>query len=202
MIIGMKLFYHLRTKTMSAIPTEALHVILYFTKSLEKLGIELSETKLYKLLRFTSLEFADTWWSVFLEDIFVKKQYGPVPIRICNYINDIKNNDSLESKFIEVQSEEKQGYTTVYVQNTIVARRDPDTNFLTESMIQAMDTIIQKYANRTAKTLSDLSHGWKARNAAKDEEMIDISLDMNNEKYKELVREQQENMLYFMDLAS
>ena len=185
---------------MSAISTEALHVILYFTKKLEELEIELSETKLYKLLWFATLEFADKWGSIFLEDIFIKKQYGPVPIRIKNYIQDIKNTDSLESKFLEVKSEEKQGYNTVYVQNNIFAKTEPDMTFLTDPMVQIMDSIVQSYANCTAKSLSELSHSGKARNAVNDEEIIDISLDMKNEDYQELVKEQQENILYFMEI--
>lgn len=174
-----------------------IQVVLYIANKLAKLGIELSETKLYKLLRFTSLWMADNKWDLILQDVFIRKQFWPVPENISEYIGDLKISEGGKDDFIQITQECKPWYGPWYTQNTIVALQDYDEKYFTPNMKEALDETIATYAPEKASKLSDMSHS-KAWTKADNRQLVDITEDMENESFKELVKEQYEDTIYVL----
>ena len=174
-----------------------IQVVLYIANKLKEKGVELGETKLYKLLWFASLWMADHKWSLILQDAFIKKQFWPVPEYLREYINDIKTSKGSQDSYIKIISEEKEWYRGWYSQNTIESLQSYDPDYLTQDIQEALDFTIEKYGGKSAGTLSDMSHStaWKD---ADDGKVIDITKDMNQEKYKELVKEEYQNTIWIL----
>lgn len=174
-----------------------IQVVLYIANKLKEKGIELWETKLYKLLWFASLWMANNQWSLILKDAFIKKQFWPVPENLREYIDDIKNLKSGQNEYIKITLEHKNWYRWEYKQNTIEALQDYNDDFFTPSMKEALDKTIEIYSWESAGTLSDMSHSdaWKE---AEDDKVIDITKDMTEDKYKELVKEEYQNTIWIL----
>lgn len=174
-----------------------IQVVLYIANKLKEKWIELSETKLYKLLWFASLWMADNAYSLIFHDVFIKKQFWPVPENLNAYIDEIKESQTGKDMFISVRQESKNGFGDGYKQNTIEALQQYDEKYFTPNMKKALDETIKKYGSEKASKLSDISHS-KAWNDATDHNLVDITKDMTNEDYKEIVKEQYEDIVYIL----
>lgn len=174
-----------------------IQVVLYIANKLATLGIELWETKLYKLLRFASLWMADNKWDLILQDVFIRKQFWPVPENTSEYINDLKISEGWQDEFLQITQECKPWYGPWYIQNTIKALQNYDEKYFTPGMKEALDRTIEKYAPTKASKLSDMSHS-KAWDKADNRQLVDITEDMTNNSFKELVKEQYEDTVYVL----
>ena len=140
---------------------------------------------------------ADNKWDLILQDVFIRKQFWPVPENICDYIQDIKTSENWQDAHIKITQEAKDWFGPWYTQNTIEALQDYNEDYFTPSSKQALDETIKIYAPEKASKLSDMSHS-KARNKANNRQLIDITEDMTNDSFKELIKEQYEDTVYVL----
>lgn len=162
--------------------------IVYLSKNLQKNGHSMSETKLYKLLWFANLNYADNHGDLLFSDLFLKKDYWPVPELIYDYIDNVKSKWS--DDFIEISTSFWESFSRAGKQNTIKALTDANDDFLTPSMKDSLDFAIKNYGNKSAWELSNLTHKrWGAWDVASYGSVVDLTIDMQNHDMKELVEE-------------
>lgn len=149
----------------------------------------ISKFKLYKLIWFSSLLMAEQYQTSIFQDYFIKKEKWPVPIRTSAFVEEIvKKNKS-----------ELIGYDNISKNFFLKKKSDFDINYWKNTWIdKVFDEIIQKYGKLTDEDLSLLSHK-KAWKDAKDEDFIDLSLDLQNKDCKDLIQELYVNFYWMMN---
>jgi transcriptional regulator with XRE-family HTH domain len=138
-------------------------VLLYI---LEKVGARpnIGETAIYKLLYFIDFDYYEKFEEQLIGAKYIKNHFGPTPIEFKNIIAkmQIKNEiEKIKSKYFQ------------YEQKKYLPRRTPDLNILSAREIQHIDDVLSRLAGKSAKELSEYSHGdipWKVH---KNGEVID-----------------------------
>lgn len=171
-----------------------INFTLYIAHKLKEMWVLLTETKLYKLLWFTSIALADEQGSLLLQDVFLKRKFWPVPEQWHNYIDSLKLSETKQDEDIKIKIE----FDYPYEYHIIEPLREYDESYFTESDKKALDKIIDKYWRQTASELSGLSHDT-ARNEVDNYQVIDITKDMKNEYYKDIIKEQYLNIIWIIN---
>lgn len=162
--------------------------IVYLSTKLHEKWIALNETKLYKLLWFASLDYADNNGDLLFSDLFIKKDYWPVPELGYDYIDNVKSK--WKDEFIEISTSFWNSFSSNGKENKIKHLSQVDEDFLTESMKESLDYAINNYAKKSATELSLITHKkWNAWDVASYWSVIDLTIDMQNHSMKELVKE-------------
>ena len=139
-------------------------------------------TKLYKLLWFASIEYADLYGGILVKDVFMKKQFWPVPELGKDYIDSVRGAYWQKDENIQITSKIVNGYEHICIEPL----RAYDSEYFTEYDISVLDAIIAKYGKERATDLSKLSHDT-AWDTARMHGKVDITLDMKESKYKPIV---------------
>ena len=148
---------------------------------------EVTKMKLAKLLYFADVEHLLMYGRPITGDRYIKMEHGPVP---SNGYDLIKRNDRASREDQELFDDflEARG-------NTLVAKSDPNLLCLSETDIEALDSIVRKFGSATAKQLRDLSHRDQAWIEAKDNTEIDYRVVFvglpDDDSVKELAQEHQ-----------
>ena len=158
-------------------------VLLYI---LEKVGARpnIGETAIYKLLYFIDFDYYEKFEEQLIGAKYIKNHFGPTPIEFKDVIAEmqIKNEiEKIKSKYFQ------------YEQKKYLPRRAPDLNLLSAREIQHIDDVLSRLAGKSAKELSEYSHGdipWKVH---ENGEVIDYeTVFYRNDKYS--VREHDDEL--------
>ena len=158
-------------------------VLLYI---LEKVGARpnIGETAIYKLLYFIDFDYYEKFEEQLIGAKYIKNHFGPTPIEFKDIVTEmqIKNEiEKIKSKYFQ------------YEQKKYLPRRAPDLNLLSAREIQHIDDVLSRLAGKSAKELSEYSHGdipWKVH---ENGEVIDYeTVFYRNDKYS--VREHNDEL--------
>ncbi len=158
-------------------------VLLYI---LEKVGAmpNIGETAIYKLLYFIDFDYYEKYEEQLIGAKYIKNHYGPTPVEFTDIVNEMMLAGELE----KVKSKYFQ-----YEQKKYLPRRAPDLKDLNAQEIQLIDDVLARLSGKSAKELSEYSHGdipWKSH---QDGEVIDYeNVFYRDDKYS--VREHQDEL--------
>ena len=132
-------------------------ILLYI---LEKVGARpnIGETAIYKLLYFIDFDYYEKYEEQLIGAKYIKNHFGPTPVEFKDIIEKMEERGEVErvrSKYFQ------------YDQKKYLPRKSPDLSILSGQEIQHIDNVLSRLADKSAKELSDHSHGdipWKSHN--------------------------------------
>lgn len=158
------------TEELITIPQKNLEkfkeVFLYI---LEKVGSRpnVGQTVLYKLLYFIDFDHFEKYQEQLIGATYIKNHHGPTPKEFIKIVEEMKKVGDLEEVKSEYFNFEMKKY---------LARRSANLSQLKASELQTIERVLEKYAGKSAKELSDLSHKDMPWAASEDGEEIDYQL--------------------------
>ncbi len=132
-------------------------VLLYI---LEKIGAKpnIGETALYKILYFIDFDYYEKHEEQLIGATYIKNRYGPTPVEFKKIIDQMQNNKEV----VKINNKYFQ-----YEQKKYLPRREPDLSKLSAQEIIHIDEVLDRLSSKSAKELSEYSHGdipWKTHN--------------------------------------
>lgn len=124
-------------------------------------------TVLYKLLYFIDFDFYEKYEKQLMGLTYIKNTHGPTPREFVKVVADMKEAQEL----VEVKSK----YFT-HEQKKFLPNKTPDLSQLSAQELEMIDDVLQRYADKSASTLSDMSHRDTPWQATNDGENIDYEL--------------------------
>ena len=123
-------------------------VLLYI---LEQVGAKpnVGLTVLYKLLYFIDFDYYEKYEQQLMGLTYFKNTHGPTPRQFAAFIDEMKANKQIE----EVRSTYFQKD-----QKKFLPRRRPDLSVLNGQELDMIDDVLERYSDKNATTLSDISH--------------------------------------------
>ena len=120
----------------------AVHYIIHNCNSPERLGA----IKLNKILLFTDGFLFRSNKKTITDDIYIKRQFGPVPKNILNILDILKNENKIAIR--------EENNTRLFF-----SLEDPDISVFTPQEIHILSTLTSKICmNYKSKEISDISH--------------------------------------------
>lgn len=166
---------------------EFIEYVLYIAKNCKGLTL----TKLYKLLWFANIAYADEFGGILVKDIFIKQKFWPVPQLGREYMESVRASKGSQDENIQLQFSNIDGYEYIYIH----ALREYNPDYFTEIDRVILDKTIQKHGSVPATSLSTMSHdtAWKE---ASMYAMINITRDMKKSQNKPIVEEQYDDITF------
>jgi len=129
-------------------------VFLYI---LEKVGAKpnIGETAIYKLLYFIDFDYYEKFEEQLIGAKYIKNHYGPTPVEFKDIIQGMKDKQEVE----QIKSKYFQ-----YEQKKYLPMRSPNLTVLSAQEKEHIDGVLGRLATKSAKELSEYSHGdipWK-----------------------------------------
>ena len=123
-------------------------VLLY---TLEKVGAKpnVGMTVLYKLFYFMDFDFYEKHERQLMGLTYIKNTHGPTPREFVSVVESMKENGEL----IEVKSRYFQ-----HEQKKFLPKNEPDLSLLTGQELELIDDVLQRYSDKSATTLSAMTH--------------------------------------------
>ncbi|WP_192579066.1 Panacea domain-containing protein [Fibrisoma limi] len=147
---------------------KALNTLLYITNALGKTGFH----KAFKVMYFAEREHLSLYGSAILYDTFISMDNGPVPSKLFDILKAIRENN-INTSTIHAFSE------AVSVENryNITSKKKADTDYLSETEVEALDRAIALCKDMTFAELRELSHdiAWKQAQPNKQMGLIAIA---------------------------
>ena len=129
--------------------TKFREVLLYI---LEKVGAlpNIGETAIYKLLYFIDFDYYEKFEKQLIGAKYIKNHFGPTPVEFKDLVADMQKKGEIEkvsSKYFK------------YNQKKYLPRRKPDLTKFSAQETQHINDVLARLAHKSAKELSDYSHG-------------------------------------------
>lgn len=123
-------------------------VFLYI---LEKVGGKenVGMTVLYKLLYFIDFDYYEKYQKQLIGLTYFKNTYGPTPRNFKKLVDKMKKEKEVEEFSSKYREKE---------QKKFVANKRPDLSLLNGQELKLIDDVLQKYSDKTATELSDMTH--------------------------------------------
>jgi transcriptional regulator with XRE-family HTH domain len=123
-------------------------VLLY---TLEKVGAKpnVGMTVLYKLFYFMDFDFYEKHERQLMGLTYIRNTHGPTPREFVSVVESMKENGEL----IEVKSKYFQ-----HEQKKFLPKNEPDLSLLTGQELELIDDVLQRYSDKSATTLSAMTH--------------------------------------------
>ena len=144
---------------------KAIELILYVASRLPK--EKSTFHTISKMLYFADLCHLDRYGRLISEDRYIAMKHGPVPSAIYNLMkkDSFRGTDKLSEGIFDLDG------------HTVIPKREPDQDYLSESEIECLDYSILKYGEMSFGQLSTESHkgAWEKadeNDAIKLEDMI------------------------------
>lgn len=137
----------------------AINAILYIANKIEHSDIH----KICKILYFADQKSLSNYGRSITGDTYIAMNYGPVP----SYIEDIFKAIRKQSYFSKYASE-FDGLFSFKDDYVLVAGRQPDMKFLSQSDVKCLDYAIDKCKDLDFWQLTAISHGYAWCNTTKD----------------------------------
>ena len=124
-------------------------VLLYI---LEKVGSKpnVGQTVLYKLLYFIDFDYYEKFEEQLIGATYIKNHHGPTPVEFKKIVENMEESGELEA----VKSKYFQ-----YDQTKYLPRRSPNLSLLSGQEKEYIDEVLGRLSDKSAKALSDYSHG-------------------------------------------
>ncbi|MDR3013707.1 MAG: SocA family protein [Chitinispirillales bacterium] len=137
-------------------------ILLYM---LEKVGAKpnVGQTVIYKLLYFADFDFYELYEKQLIGAKYIKNRYGPTPVDFTKIIRQMQKDGELEEIKTAHFSREQTKYIPV---------RRADISMLSALEIKHIDSILEKYSDKSAAELSEYSHKDIPWAATKDRQII------------------------------
>jgi transcriptional regulator with XRE-family HTH domain len=118
---------------------------------LEKVGSKpnVGMTVLYKLLYFIDFDYYEKYEDQLMGLTYFKNHHGPAPREFVKVIEEMKRAKKIEeikSKFFK------------YDQKKFLPLVKPDLSLLSGQELELIDNVIERYGDKTANEISDISH--------------------------------------------
>lgn len=141
-------------------------VLLYI---LQKIGAKpnVGMTVLYKLLYFIDFDYYEKYETQLMGLTYFKNTHGPTPREFKKVVDEMSEHDKLEQV--------KSTYFTLD-QKKFLPRVQPNLALLSAQELELIDDVLDRYADKSAKQLSDMTHRDMPWQASKDGENIDYEL--------------------------
>jgi len=138
-------------------------VLLYV---LEKVGAKpnIGQTVLYKLLYFIDFDYYEKYETQLMGLTYFKNTHGPVPREFKKTIDEMIKNEELDKI--------KSDYFT-FEQTKYLPIKKPDLTLLNGQELEMIDSVLDRYSDKSAKEISDLSHLDSPWRIAKDKENLE-----------------------------
>jgi len=123
-------------------------VLLYI---LNKVGAKpnIGETVIYKLLYFIDFNFYEKYETHLIGAAYIRNHFGPTPVEFAKIIETMKDKDLVMVKNKHFD----------YLQKKYLPLRAADTKILTGAETEAIDQVINKLSDMSAKQIAEYSHG-------------------------------------------
>jgi len=123
-------------------------VLLY---TLEKVGAKpnVGMTVLYKLLYFVDFDYYEKYEKQLMGLTYIKNTHGPTPREFVSVVENMKECGEL----IEVKSKYFQ-----HEQKKFLPKNEPNLALLTGQELELIDDVLQRYSDKSATTLSAMTH--------------------------------------------
>ncbi|AKM77983.1 TPA: DUF4065 domain-containing protein [Candidatus Wolfebacteria bacterium] len=133
---------------------------------LEKVGSKpnVGMTVIYKLLYFIDFDYYEKFEEQIIGATYIKNHFGPTPVefkKIVEMMEEHKELESIKSKYFDKE------------QKKYLPLRRADVSVFSGEEIKHIDDVLSRFADRSAKDLSDYSHKDVPWIAAEDGEKID-----------------------------
>ena len=141
-------------------------VLLYL---LERCGGKpnVGETVIYKLLYFADFNFYELFEEQLTGATYRKLQFGPVPREFGEIVNEMVKNH-------ELATVEDSYYG--YKQTRYIPLKKADLNQLSAAAKTVLDSVVERFSDKSATWLSDYSHDDIPWRATAEKEIIDYEL--------------------------
>ena len=106
-------------------------------------------TTLYKLLYFIDFDYYEKYEEQLMGLTYIKNKFGPTPREFVKVVEEMKQADELE--------EVKSAYFT-YEQRKFLPHVAPDLSLLNGRELEMIESVLSRYADKSATELSNLSH--------------------------------------------
>ncbi len=138
-------------------------VLLYV---LEKVGAKpnVGMTVLYKLFYFIDFDYYEKYEQQLMGLTYFKNTHGPTPREFKKVIDQMKIDEEIEQV--------KSTYFK-FEQKKFLPRVEADLSLLNGRELDMIDDVLKRYADRSARELSDMTHRDMPWQASKDGENID-----------------------------
>ena len=147
-----------------------LEIILYIAKQLERADFH----RVFILCYFADKLHLTKYARPILDDTYKKRQYGPVPVMINEALDHGDYKDSLK-----VECGKKINTKNI---RYIVALRDPNSDYISESEIECLDEVINIHGKKSFQQLTDLSHdsAWESSELFKEIDIFSVIETLDN----------------------
>ena len=133
------------------------------------------QTVLFKLLYFIDFDYYEKYEEQLMGLTYIKNHYGPTPKEFIKVIEEMKHDQQIE----ELQSKYFK-----YEQRKYLPLIEPDLSSHSARDIKHIDEVLERLADKSARELSDYSHGDLPWLAHEENEEIDYeSVFYRNEPY-------------------
>lgn len=141
-------------------------VLLYV---LENVGAKpnVGQTVLYKLLYFIDFDYYEKYERQMMGLTYIKNTHGPTPREFKTIVEKMTVNGDIEP----IRSRH-----FTYEQKKYLPRRTPDLSLLSGQELELIDEVLQRYGDKSATMLSEMSHRDTPWKATEDGENIDYEL--------------------------
>jgi len=107
------------------------------------------QTVIYKLLYFIDFDYYELYEEQLIGAKYIKNTYGPTPVDFAKIIGKMQEDNEIE----EVKTKHFNHEQTKYI-----PIRQANLSILSAREIKHIDHILEKYSDKSAKELSELSH--------------------------------------------
>ncbi|EOH0085270.1 Panacea domain-containing protein [Campylobacter coli] len=142
---------------MKKIENIIIYIINYFQTNYAP--ADLGKVKLNKILWFADRAFMYKNYASLTQTSYIKNPQGPVVKKLENILTSLEKNEFIKS--IKVNKGE-------YQQQSFLCLKEPNLDDFTAKEISILDETINKFALKTAKELSEMSHDecWEKQKTA------------------------------------
>ncbi len=127
----------------------------------------LGVTKLWKLIYFVdAMALRDTGETITGSE-FIKYEHGPVPSKGERILKRLRKNDQ-----IKIENKSLHGYLLT----NVVALAESDSDIFSDTELEIISDVCDRYGMQTAQKLSELSHQEPSWKLAKDLQKLDVRL--------------------------
>lgn len=160
----------------SNIEIKIVNIILYV---LEKSPHNIQDFhKLFKILYLAEQKHLSKYGRVITNDKFIAMDYGPVPSKIYDILNNIK----------EGQDENYKHYFEVFSGYYIFKKNKPDLEFISESEIECLDESILENINLGFNELTAKTHDSAYKSTSRNEIMTILKIADAANTNKEMIK--------------
>lgn len=162
---------------------KTLNAVLYITKRIKRSDFH----KVFKILYFADREHLSKYADLITGDTYIAMTDGPVPSNLYDILKSVRGDSFFKNcvDFSEI--------IDVVNWDIIIAKKDPDMDYLSQSNIEVLDETIDKYGDLSWDEIREKSHdyAWRSTISNKPIAIRNIILESgNDEDYADYIEEE------------